>query len=168
MDMKKVLVLLSVLIIYTNYENYFKPDISKLHRQIATLKTNIKREIQIQKDDHTKESLFINYNNVTFNGNKYSYSKAMGAMQNQINEAAKDVCTVNRITWAQVPTKKEWYDRLKMNLSIFCKPKDLLTFTNRLKDKKTIYRIENFRVTKDIKKAILRLNIQLVAYRVHK
>ena len=167
MDMKKILVLLTTLIIYTNYENYGKVDISKLHREEANLEKNIKREIQIQKAKHTKESLLIKQEQIAFNAKKYSYSKAMGEMQNQINESAKDNCTVKRIKWAQVPTTKEWYSKLRMNLSLSCKPKELFIFTNNLKNKATLYNIENLRISKDRRKTLLNINMQLVAFRIN-
>lgn len=168
MDIKKVLVLLITLVIYTNYENYFKEDVQKLHRQVSTLKTNIAREEQIQKDKHTKESLLVDYDKVVFNAKSYSYSKAMGEMQNQITDAAKDVCTIDLVKWAQVPSTKEWYDKLRMNVSVSCKAKELYTFTNRLKEKSTIYKIENFRITKNRREELLNINLQLVGFRTLK
>lgn len=168
MDSKKILLLLIAFIVYTNYENYYKEDVSKLHRQIANLKTNIEREVEVQKENHTKESLLIDYSEVTFDGKKHNYSQAMGEMQNQINEAAKDVCTINTLKWAQVPSTEEWYDKLRMNLSLSCKPKDLFIFADRLKEKPTIFTVENFRVTKDKRKTLLNINLQLVAFRTVK
>ena len=70
MDTKKLLALLIVLIVYTNYENYFKEDIPKLHREVANLETNIKREAQIQKDKHTKETLALDYDKFVFSSKK--------------------------------------------------------------------------------------------------
>ena len=168
MDTKKLLALLIVLIVYTNYENYFKEDIPKLHREVANLETNIKREAQIQKDKHTKETLALDYDKFVFSSKKYSYSKAMGEMQNQITEAAKDTCTINSVKWAQVPSTKEWYDKLRMNVSISCKPNDLFVFTNALKENPYLYSVENFRVTKDRNKARLNITMQLVAFRTNK
>lgn len=168
MDSKKILVLLIALIIYVNYINYMKIDISKLYSKIRTLKSNIDREIEVHKGKYTKESLKVDYENVAFDGKKYSYSKAMGAMQNIINESAKDVCDVKRIKWAQVPTTKAWYDKLRMNVSISCTPKNMRIFTNKLAKADTIFVIENIRITKDRNKDTLNSNIQLVSFRTHK
>lgn len=165
MDLKKILVLLTALIIYVNYENYFKVDTQKLYREIANLKVNIEREKDLQKTKNTKESLLIDYDKITFDGKKYNYSQAMGAMQNQINSAAKDICNIKRIKWAQVATSKGWYDKLRMNIALSCKPKELFMFTNRLKSNKVLYSVENFRVSKDRRKEILNIAIQLVAFR---
>jgi len=159
---------LGIDIVYINYENYMKKDSSKFYREIATLKANIKREKQIQDDNQTKEYLRVNYNRIAFDGKKYSYSKAMGEMQNQINKAAKDTCDVTRIKWAQVANTKKWYDKLRMNVLISCSVKSLFLFTNRLKKSGMIYVTENMRVTRDTKKSLLNINMQLVAFRVHK
>lgn len=168
MDSKKILLLLIVLIFYVNYENYMKKDTSKLHREIATLKANIKREQKIQDDNLTKKSLQVEYEKIAFNGKKYTYSKAMGRMQNQINKAAKGSCTVKRIKWAQVANTKGWYDKLRMNLSLSCSVKNLFIFTNKLKKLNEIYVIENTRITRDTKRSLLNINMQLAAFRTHK
>lgn len=165
MDIKKILILLIVLVIYINYENYFKRDTSKLHRQIGALQANIMREEEIEKSSHTEESLLINYDEIVFSAKKYSYSKAMGEVQNQIADSAKNICKIKKINWAQVPSTKEWYDVLKMNISLSCTPKNLFILTNRLKDKDILYVVENFRIQKDRKESVLGISLQLVAFR---
>ena len=167
-NMTKVLVLLIALIIYTNYENYIKQDTAKLHRKILNLETNIAREIDIAKQHHTKESLLLDYSKLTFDGKKYSYSQAMGEMQNQLASSAKDLCDVKQMKWAQVPSRDVWYDKLRMNVSLSCSPNNLIKLTNSLKNKPTIYNVENFRVTQDTRKSLLNITIQLVAFRRHK
>ncbi len=167
MDFNKILILLVILIIYTNYENYVKVDVQKLYREVSSLKTNIDREVKISKENFTKESLALDLKKVTFDAKEYSYSQAMGEMQNQINEALKESCSVKHIKWAQVPNTKEWYDKLRMNISLQCKPKELFIATNRLKSNKILYSVENFRASKDRRKEILNINFQLVAFRTN-
>ena len=143
-------------------------DSTKLNRKILTLRTNIDREVKIQKSHITKKDLLLDYSKLTFDGKKQSYSKAMGAMQNELTKAAKGLCTLNRIKWAQVPTTNNWYDKLRMNVSASCSPNALIKLTNRLKENSTIYNIESFRATKDRRKALLNINIQIVAFRTNK
>ena len=166
-NMTKVLVLLIAFIIYTNYENYMKKDTTKLHREVLSLQTNIAREINIAKQHYTKESLLLDYSKLTFDGKKYSYSQAMGEMQNQLSSSADGLCNVKRMKWAQVPSRDGWYDKLRMNVSLSCTPNNLIKLTNALKAKPTIYNVENFRVTRDRNKALLNITIQLVAFRRH-
>jgi len=166
--MTKLLVLLIAFIIYTNYENYIKEDTNKLHREILSLQTNIARETDIAKHHYTKKSLLLDYSKLTFDGKKQSYSKAMGAMQNQLASSAKGLCDVKRIKWAQVPSRDGWYDKLRMNVSLSCTPNNLIKLTNSLKKKPTIYNVENFRVSRDRRKPLLNIAIQLVAFRRHK
>ena len=172
MDSKKLLVLLVAFIIYTNYENYFKVDIPKLHRQVATLKANIQREEEITKAKHTESDLLVDYDKITLSGKKYTYSKAMGEMQNQITDSSKDTCTIKSIKWAQSPTSKEWFDKLRMDVFLNCTPRNLFILTNKLKDKNTIYTFESFKVYKaknrDKKIQMLGVQVQLVGYRTHK
>lgn len=165
--MKKVLLLLIAFILYINYENYLKPDMQKLHRQEISLKTNIARERDVQDHNYTKESLLLNYDNITFSAKKYAYSKAMGIMQNHIYAAAKGGCSVTSVKWAQVPNTKDWYDKLKMDIRLTCKPDQLLEFTNKLKMRELIYVVENFRVSKDRKKPLLHITAQLIGFRTH-
>lgn len=168
MDLKKILVLLVVLIVYINYENYIKSDVSKLYTKIAGLQASIKREVEVRKEHYTKESLLLNYDKVAFNGKNFSYSQAMGAMQNKISTAAKDLCDVKSIKWAQVPTSKEWYDKLRLNVSLSCTPKNLFLLTNKLGAEDTIFVVENARFTRDRNSPKLNINMQLVSFRTHK
>lgn len=167
-NMQKVLVLLFAVVIYTNYQNYIKADASKLHREVLSLETNIAREKAMAESNYTKETLLISHKDIILDGKKFSYSQAMGEMQNQITESAKGNCTLGQIKWAQVPNTKEWYDKLRMNISLSCSPNDFMHFTNALKQRPTLYNVENFRATKDRNNPVLNINLQLVAYRTHK
>ncbi len=166
-DMKKVLILLVTFIIYVNYQNYIKEDMKKLHREITSLTANISREVELGEQNHTSVSLLLDYDKITFSAKEYSYSKAMGEMQNHISDAAKDLCEVKSIKWAQVPTTKEWYDKLRMNIRLTCKPNELFEVTNRLKDRHIIYNIENFKAFKDTRKEYLNISLQLVGFRTN-
>ncbi len=166
-DIKKLLTLLIGLVLYINYQNYLKPNTKKLRTQNQTLKTNTAREIEIQNKSHTKKSLALTYGKILFDGKKYSYSKAMGEMQNHIYAAAKGGCEVRSVKWAQVPNTKLWYDKLRMNTRLNCTPKQLLSFTNRLKNKKVIYLAENFTAQRYRKKPYLDVRLQLIGFRKH-
>ena len=172
MNSKKLLVFLTAFIIYINYENYIKIDTQKQHRQIATLKSNIHREEEILKSNYKPKDLLVDYDKIAIDGDKYTYSQAMGKVQNQITKASKDICSVKSIRWAQSPTTKEWYDKLRMDVFLKCSPKNLHLLTNRLKDKSIIYNIDSFKAYrgkgKDIKKELLGVKVQIVAYRTHK
>lgn len=165
--MKKVLLLLSTLVLYINYQNYIMPDIKKLHREITALESSIERELTIQTKKYKQEDFLLNYDKVTFSAKEYSYSKAMGEMQNQIYEAAMSGCTVQNIQWAQVPISEAWYDKLKMNIRLKCTPNELLKFTNSLKSRETIYRVESFVARKLQRDSSLSITAQLVGFRAH-
>jgi len=166
-DMKKLLMLLIAFVAYVNYQNYIKSDIKKRHRETINHKTNINREIAIREHNYSKEDLLLDYSKITFNAKDFSYSKAMGEMQNHIYDAAKNVCKIQSVKWAQVPNTKLWYDKLRMNIRLTCKPEKLFEFTNRLKDKEIIYNVENFRAVNVKKKSHLFIMVQLVGFRTH-
>jgi len=165
-NLTKVLIILLALVIYTNYENYFKVDPQKLYREIKNLQTNIVREQNILDSNNTKKSLSLKkYHEMMFNAKQFNYSQAMGQLQNQINDAAKDNCKVKYVKWAQVPNTKDWYEELRVNTSLECSPKKLFIMTNKIKKNKILYRIENFRIVRNIKKEFLNINFQLIAFR---
>jgi len=166
-NMTKVLVLLIALIVYINYQNYIKEDSQKLHREILSLQTNIAREIDIEKQHYTEQNLSLDYSQLMFDGKKYSYSQAMGAMQNELTASAKGLCSVKQMKWAQVPSHDGWYDKLRMNVSISCTPNNFMKFSNAMKKNSILFKIETFRATRDRNEPSLNLNIQVVAFRRH-
>lgn len=166
LNMKKVLVLLVAVVIYLNYQNYIKPDLVKLNSKIENLETNIARELEVKKKDYKKELLEVDYDKLFFNAKNHSYSKAMGEMQNYINNAAKGNCDVTSLKWAQVPSTTKWYDKLRINGRFNCKPDDLIAMTNKLKEKGLVFNMENFMAVKDRRKPYLIVSIQFVGYRI--
>jgi len=166
-NIKKILIVLIVLIVYVNYNNYFKPDIKKLYLEKQSIERMINRELKIQDGNYTSEKLSLDNVNIMFNGKDYTYSSAMGEMQNHINKAAKGICNIKSIKWAQVPNSEKWYDRLKMDVRLTCMPNEFLKFTNNVKNDNLLYIIDNFRGSKDTKKSYLNISFQLIGFRLH-
>ena len=165
MDVKKVFILLTVLVICINYTNYFQQDSEKLYRTIENLKMKIAQEKEIQKRKIQKEELQVGADKLVFDGTKLSYSEAMGKLQDIITKSTQKSCTLTKIQWAQTPSTNLWYDRLRMNVSLQCTPKDLFSFINRLKENNKLFVINNLRVLRMRNKEKLYVKMQVMAYR---
>jgi len=157
-----------IIVVYVNYTNYFHPNIQKLKNEITVLSARIHQESELSKikKENFSKNLQIHYDSLLFSGKQYSYSQAMGLMQNAINQNAKGNCTVKNITWAQSTETKDWYDRLRMNTSLACNAEDFSYFLNKLKNSKKLYQIENIKMSKDRNRQILNIYMQIVAYRI--
>ncbi len=166
MDFKKLLIFLCVCILYINYENYFKLDTNKLHREINSIKSKIKQEESLTRNKNMILTHEVNLDNLVFLAKKYSYSKAMGKMQEEITDSITDLCTVGKIKWSQTSASTQWYEALRMNVSVSCKPNSFHQFINNLRKTKKLYKIENFRITKNNRKELLSIHMQLIGYRV--
>ena len=166
MDFKKIVILLAILTIYINYENYFKEDTSRLYSQIESISIKVSQEENLSSSEKDFIKNNIDFKRLVFLSKEYSYSKAMGEIQNQITNSAKDICITKKIKWAQTASSTQWYEKLRMNISLECSPKNFQKFINTLRDKEKLYNIENFRVSKHRKKDILNISLQLVGYRV--
>jgi hypothetical protein len=162
----KILVLLVAMLLFVNYINYWMPDRDKLHKDILLLERKIKKEQELNQKKLDIKSLKLAYDDYFFDAKKYNYSQAMGKFQEMINTSAKDRCKVTHLKWAQVPSSESWYERLKMNLSLECTPKDIFVFINTLRENKKLFYIENFHIVKS-RKENLQIRLQLVAYRKH-
>jgi len=167
-DTKKVIIFLFILVVYVNYTNYIQQNSAKLYAIIENLKVKIAQEKEIQKEHPKKEDLSIATEHLMFDGNKFNYSQAMGKLQEIITKSAKKTCSLKKIQWAQTASSTLWYDRLRMNLTLECTPKAFYTFTNKLKEDKKLFIINNFRVLKTRNKEKLYISMQLMAYRKNK
>lgn len=167
MDYKKILIFITALTVYINYTNYFQVDTSKKYATISSLKNAIVQEKKLNKKNakDVEKNLKISFPSLMFQGKNHNYSQAMGALQNQITQSAKDISIVKRIKWAQTVKTKLWYDKLRMDVYLRCTPSNFVRFTNRLKSNRKLYKIENFRGYKDRKNRVF-LTFQIVAYRI--
>jgi Tfp pilus assembly protein PilO len=168
MDMKKVLILLAVLVVFINYNNYIKQDDDKLLRKIALIKQKISQEKEISKRDIKKKDLLIKLDNLMFDGNKYTYSEAMGEMQNILTKGIKTSCKFDRVKWAQVASSDKWYDILRMNVYFRCEASKINKAINAIKKSKKLFYIESLNITPRRKGDILSVSMQVVAYRKRK
>lgn len=161
----KILVLLVALMLYVNYQNYMKGDVVKLHREIATLQTNIEREKNIAEGNYTKEALKLSYDELLFDGKLFNYSTAMGKMQEIIHEAAKENCDIKYIKWAQASLTKTWYDKLRMDLSLDCEPQKFFVFVDELQKHKILYIAENSTILRYNNQSKLNIRMQFITFR---
>ena len=161
----KVLILLVALVMFVNYINYILPDRSKQFAKITLLEKKIKKEMLLNEQKIDPDALRIEKDELFFNGKKLNYSQAMGKMQEFINESAKDLCSVKRLKWAQVPISEKWYDILRIDLALRCSAKDLFVFVNRLRSSQKLFTVENFRIMKSRRNESLQIALQLSAYR---
>jgi len=166
MQSTKILTLLISLVVFINYINYVLPNRDKLQHQIVVLKQKIEKEKKLNEQKIDLKDLSLPYKNFFFDAKKYTYSQAMGKLQERITKSAKDICTINHIKWAQVPIHSQWYDILKMNLSLTTKPKAMFMFINHLRAYPELFVIKYLRITSDQKKEVLKVTLQIVAYRM--
>lgn len=167
-DKEKLIVLLIALVALVNYTNYFQKDISKSTKEIALLEQKIAFEEYVSHSGFNEQNLSNELGEIFYDGAKMGYSEAMGAFQNTINEAAKNNCTVERINWAQVPTTKEWYDKLRMGIVLSCSPDELAHFYNNLKADPKLFIFENLSITKVQRADKIRVTGNLLGFRSQK
>jgi len=164
MNMNKIVFVLGALVLYINYDNYFRVDIEKIYREKSSLENKIEREIKLSQKSYTQEQLKIGIDSLMYS-ESLNYSQAMGKLQSHIVESAQDGCHVKKTQWAQTPSTKEKYQKLRINLSLECKADEIFKFNNHLKDGKKIYIIENFKISKDKRGSFLHLSMQVIAFR---
>jgi hypothetical protein len=167
----KLLVLLVGIVLFINYRNYLMPDRDRLAGEAELLKAKIERERTLNSSSvgATDRQLKVPWQELFYDGKKLNYSQAMGQLQKRIQAAAKGVCKVVSLTWAQVPGKAAEYDRLKMNLALECSPPDFFTFVNRLRGggKGKLILLRNLRIAPLAREKSLRVNTQIIAFRIH-
>jgi len=166
LEYKKILTFLITLILYVNYENYIKEDTQKLYRTKSSLEMKINKELALQQQHISKDDLLLDLDSLMFDSKTHSYSQAMGEMQKEIKLSAKDGCRVKKVRWAQVATNEDWYEKLRINVSLECQPNDIFKFNNNLKKSKKLYVIENFKISKDRRKEMLHFNMYVVGFRI--
>jgi len=171
-DSKKLLAILGILIIYVNYEMHFKEDVSKIQKNIVHIKQRIIREERLfkEKDKFKEQNSSKDYAYLFYDGEKMSYSTAMGIFQKDVQSAAKEHnCTVVTIQWQDMPQIKDrFYDTLSLRLSFEATPKDFIDFQNTLRKKSKFYIFNQINFYKDRRKNFLRISAILKAYRSKK
>lgn len=163
----KLLLLLFSFVVFVNYINYFMPQRDQLHEQIELLTYKIDKEKKLNNTKLNIKQLKLPFKTLFYNGKKFDYSQAMGDFQQSITNAAKNVCTIQRIKWAQIPLSTNWYDILKINTDLDCTPKNMFLFIDKLRKNGKIYNIENFKIYKMQYSPMLQVRMQLIAYREH-
>lgn len=165
-NQKKLLVLFGILVLFVNYQNYLRVDIKK---KLLT-KESTSKILEEQKNFKKNNVLISDASNsdLMYAGEKYSYSKAMGAFQNQITKNAKDKCNIEKIKWANAIASKTWYTKLRMSVALECKPDKFFEFVNAMRDEKKIFKLESMRIAKQKNKKTLTMRTIMVAYRNNK
>ena len=165
MQNPKILLLLFMLVVFVNYNNYILPDRDKQHSQLIYLKQKIEKEKKLNAKKIDSKQLKLSYDTMFFNGEKFNYSQAMGKFQDILNTSAKGLCKVTYLKWAQMPLSKERYTPLRINTSFECHPKNFFKFLNRLRTKSYLITAENIKFFKIQRKSTLSIRVQFTAYR---
>ena len=143
------------------------PNRNKLHKKTQLLSYKIDKEKRLGSTKPDAKQLQLPFKTLFYDGKKFNYSQAMGDFQELITNAAKDNCTVKRLKWAQVPLTTKWYDVLKIDTALECKPRKMFVFINKLRKNSKIYNIKNFSIYRMQNKPMLLLHMQLISYRMH-
>jgi len=168
MNLKKLLLLLTALVIYINYQNYISKDTSKLYQQVLMLQDKITTQQALFAAQTDPKNLGVTLQKYFFDGATQSYSQAMGAMQEQITQSAKDICQEPNINWAQAPQESAKFEKLRINVALRCDATMFNKFITNLKAKEKIYTIENLKISKDGRKNHLVISMQIVGYRINR
>ena len=163
----KILFLLLSLVLFTNYINYLLPNRDKYDQEIKLLEQKIVREEKLNDQHIDPKELTLPYKHYFFDATKYNYSQAMGKFQEIITNSVQKNCKVSYLKWAPVPSSTTWYDRLTMNLSLECIPKDMFAFINRLRKNRELFYVQYLKISPNKRIQKLRVTMQLVAYRNH-
>jgi len=165
LNLKKVLVLLVLALLLVNYINYFQQDRNKLFQQINLLEKKIKKEKRLNQTDINITSLAIDRLDYFFDQNT-TYSQSMGDMQEMITKASEGVCEVSSIKWAQVSIAVDWYRYLKFDISLICKPSDIVKFANNIKQLDKLIIFKDINIRKISKKQSLLFSAKLIGFKV--
>jgi len=164
----KVLILLIVLVLFVNYINYFLPNRDKIDKKIVLLENKIGQQEALLHKKIDQKDLNVSYEKYFFDGKVSGFSQSMGTLQKKITKSAQGNCKVKKIKWLQIPQSQEWYDKLKMNVTLECLPKDVFLFINNLRSDPKLFTIRNFKALKMKKGKRIYVNFQLIAYRKKK
>jgi len=158
--------LLILLVILVNYINFFQKDSGKLSRQIELLNIRINKEKSLNKLDINTSSLDVNID-YFFEANK-TYSQSMGDMQEIINNSAKNICEVVYTKWSKTTITQQWYQYLKFDIALLCKPDQMFKFINNIKKEEKLILFKDIRISKKYKKDLLQFKAKLIGFKVIK
>ena len=165
-DQKKLLIIMITFVIIINYNNYWSPDRKKLWREIELIQSKIEREKILNNEKNSSLKFDVQWNRFFFDGKSLNYSQAMGSLQKEVQSAANK-CELVALTWAQVPSNEQDYDRLRMNMVLRCPPNEFFPFFNRIRKSGKLVLFKNFRVTPSRDNKKLHINAQIIAFRSH-
>jgi len=166
-NVKKLLVLLVTFVAFVNYNNYFSADTTKLYHRVLMLQENIKtQKVLSSKDTQLAKIKEDELKNYFYDGSKYSYSQAMGEMQENITNSAKGICQSPSIRWSQSPQNDTAFEKLRIDVALYCDADMFNNFIAKLKSKNKIYMLENLKISPNKRKNELSISMQLVGYRV--
>jgi len=165
MKNSKVLLLLFSFVILVNYINYFSPDRDKMYKKTLLLDKKIAQQKKLIDAKLDIKELKKSPDKYFFDGNRLSFSQSMGSLQKIIHLSAKDNCRIEHLKWLQTPQSNKWYDTLKMNTSLQCKPKEIFLFINKLRNNNKLFIIKNFSAIKMNKKKKIYVKFQVIAFR---
>jgi len=163
----KFLFLLLTLVVFINYMNYILPDRDKYINKIQLLERKIAKEQKLNKQHIDVNKLTLPYKSFFFDSKKYNYSQSMGKFQEIITKSVEKHCKIKSIKWAPVPSTLDLYDRLKINLSLECKVKEMYKFINTLRKNNKLFYVQNLKIFPPRKIKKIKINMQLIAYRNH-
>jgi len=165
LSQQKILFLLILLVINVNYINYFKEDKEELFKRMNLLNNKIEKEKKLDSMDINISELNLTEFNYFFDKN-ITYSKSMGILQEVLTKNAKGLCEINYIKWSQVPLSHQWYQKLKFNFSVLCKPKELLLFINKLQKYKKLILLKDIMIRRKLQDKKLQLNTTVIGFRL--
>lgn len=170
-DTKKLLLFLLVLVLYVNYNNYFKEDNHKLSQRIETTKerTQRERDFSLNSKNDKEDNRSKDYGYLFVKANKESYAQSMGKFEKKIEKISKGFCEIASTRWKEMPLKKEsWYDVLGLKISFHCTPQNFMKFQNRLRQEREIFYFNQFNIYKDRRRNYLTIATEVFTYRIKK
>jgi len=148
---------------------HFKKDIHKIENQISTIEMRTLKEENLSKEKYKYQEINTtkDYGHLFYDGEKLSYSEAMGAFQQDVQSSAKEAnCTIANIQWQDMPLSKDkWYDTLSLKLSLSCRPKVFMIFQEHMHKKSKLFTFNQVNLSKVRRKNTLRISLRLMAYR---
>ena len=171
MNIKKIVVLLFVLIIYVNYTMHFRKDITKIEKNISNIENRILKEEKLLKEKKKYKEINTtkDYTYLFYDGISLSYSATMGKFQQLVEATAKDTnCTLVNTQWQDMPISEKEYDTLSLKLTFQATPKSFLKFQNKLRKTSKLFNFTQLRIIKNRRKNFLTIMTTVYAYRSKK
>lgn len=148
---------------------HFKKDVGKMEKKIINIeKRTAKEEKLFQEKDRYKDIHSTKeYMNLFVDGNKHSYSEAMGLFQQEIQTLAKEAnCNVINTQWQEMPVGKDrWYGVLSLRVSLTCTPQSFMLFQNQSRANTTLFTFNRLTLSKHKKNDFLQISTTIYAYR---